>query len=43
MTKADGSERLENLLESILKDQASLDRLKAELDPTGAAPTTQEA
>ena len=43
MTKADGSEQLENLLESILKDQASLDRLKAELDPTGAAPTTQEA
>lgn len=45
MTKADGSEQLENLLESILKDQTQLDRLKRELDPeAGATPTTtQEA
>lgn len=43
MTKADGSEQLENLLESILKDQTQLDRLKSELDPsTGSTPTTQE-
>ena len=39
MTKADGSEQLENLLESILKDQTQLDRLKHELDP---AATTAE-
>lgn len=37
MTKADGSEQLENLLESILKDQTQLDRLKRELDPEGHA------
>ena len=36
MTKADGSEQLENLLESILKDQTQLDRLKRELDPDAA-------
>ena len=36
MTKADGSEQLENLLESILKDPAQLDRLKGELDPAAA-------
>lgn len=43
MTKADGSEQLESLLESILKDQTQLDRLKSELDPsTGSTPTTQE-
>lgn len=39
MTKADGSEQLENLLESILKDQSNLDRLKRELDPA----TSEEA
>ena len=44
MTKADGSEQLENLLESILKDPAQLDRLKGELEP-GTQPShpTQEA
>ncbi len=36
MTKADGSEQLENLLESILKDQTQLERLKRELDPDAA-------
>lgn len=36
MTKADGSEQLENLLESILKDQGQLDRLKRELDPAAS-------
>ncbi|QYE35385.1 MULTISPECIES: type VI secretion system contractile sheath small subunit [Sphingosinicellaceae] len=40
MTKADGSEQLENLLESILKDQSNLDRLKRELDPSAETPTT---
>ncbi len=41
MTKADGSEELENLLEAILKDQTQLDRLKHELDP--AATPGEEA
>lgn len=43
MTKADGSEQLENLLESILKDPAQLDRLKGELDPAAPTHPTQEA
>ena len=43
MTKADGSEQLENLLESILQDQTQLDRLKRELDPDAApaSPSTE--
>ena len=42
MTKADGSEQLENLLESILKDQSQLDRLKRELDPDAATASPTE-
>jgi len=42
MTKADGSEQLENLLESILKDQTSLDRLKRELEPGAATSPSGE-
>ena len=43
MTKADGSEQLEGLLESILKDQSQLDRLKGELGPQDATTTSKEA
>ena len=43
MTKADGSEQLEGLLESILKDPANLDRLKGELGPQDDTTPSKEA
>ncbi len=43
MTKADGSEKLENLLEHILKDQSQLDRLKRELGTEATSTPELEA
>lgn len=42
MTKADGSEQLEGMLESILKDQSQLDRLKTELGSDADAATKKD-